>query len=92
MPSRVVTKRRVKRRQQRLVSKNVKRKARTVRTLRKHRNSVKKVMRGGIMKPFNFPETSNGSYGSSSVYDNVDDDNRGSIMDMLQMAAPEFLF
>ena len=47
MPSRVVTKRRVKRRQQRLVSKNVKRKGRTVRTLRKHRKSVKKVMRGG---------------------------------------------
>ena len=52
MPSRVVTKRRVKRRQQRLVSKNVKRKARTVRTLRKHRKSVKKVMRGGG-KPIN---------------------------------------
>ena len=47
MPSRVVTKLRVKRRQQRLVSKNVKRKARTVRTLRKHRKSARKVMRGG---------------------------------------------
>lgn len=48
MPSQVVTKLRVKRRQQRLVSKNVKRKARTVRTLRKHRKSAKKVMRGGV--------------------------------------------
>lgn len=46
MPSRVVTKRRVKGRR-RLVSKNVKRKERTARTLRKHRKSVKKVMRGG---------------------------------------------
>jgi hypothetical protein len=49
MPSRVVTKLRVKRRQQRLVSKNVKRKARTVRTLRKHRKSARKVMRGGLL-------------------------------------------
>ena len=44
MPSRVVTKRRVKRRQQRLVSKNAKRNARSV---RKHRKTAKKVMRGG---------------------------------------------
>lgn len=45
MPSRVVTKRRVKRRQQRLVSKNAKRNARSV---RKHRKTAKKVMRGGL--------------------------------------------
>jgi hypothetical protein len=47
MPSQVVTKRRVKRRQQRLrlVSKNAKRK---VRSVRKHRKTAKKVMRGGI--------------------------------------------
>ncbi len=46
MPSQVVTKRRVKRRQQRhrLVSKNAKRK---VRSVRKHRKTAKKVMRGG---------------------------------------------
>ena len=46
MPSQVVTTRRVKRRQQRLrlVSKNAKRK---VRSVRKHRKTAKKVMRGG---------------------------------------------
>jgi hypothetical protein len=46
MPSQVLTKRRVKRRQQRLrlVSKNAKRK---VRSVRKHRKTAKKVMRGG---------------------------------------------
>ena len=54
MPSRVVTKRRVKRRQQRLVSKNAKRNARSVRKYRKSAKSVKsaksanKVMRGGV--------------------------------------------
>ena len=47
MPSRVVTKRRVKRRQQRLVSKNAKRNARSV---RKHRKTAKKVMRGGYLR------------------------------------------
>ena len=47
MPSRVVTKRRVKRRQQRLVSKNAKRNARSV---RKHRKTAKKVMRGGNLR------------------------------------------
>jgi len=47
MPSQVLTKRRVKRRQQRLrlVSKNAKRK---VRSVRKHRKTAKKVMRGGL--------------------------------------------
>ena len=47
MPSQVVTKRRVKRRQQRLrlVSKNAKRK---VQSVRKHRKTAKKVMRGGV--------------------------------------------
>ena len=47
MPSQVVTTRRVKRRQQRLrlVSKNAKRK---VRSVRKHRKTAKKVMRGGV--------------------------------------------
>ena len=46
MPSQLLTKRRVKRRQQRLrlVSKNAKRK---VRSVRKHRKTAKKVMRGG---------------------------------------------
>jgi hypothetical protein len=45
MPSlQVLTKRRVKRRQQRFVSKNAKRK---VRSVRKHRKTAKKVMRGG---------------------------------------------
>ena len=46
MPSQVLTTRRVKRRQQRLrlVSKNAKRK---VRSVRKHRKTAKKVMRGG---------------------------------------------
>ena len=46
MPSQVLTRRRVKRRQQRqrLVSKNAKRK---VRSVRKHRKTAKKVMRGG---------------------------------------------
>ena len=46
MSSQVLTKRRVKRRQQRLrlVSKNAKRK---VRSVRKHRKTAKKVMRGG---------------------------------------------
>ena len=48
MPSQVLTKRRVKRRQQRLrlVSKNAKRKVRSVRKLRK---TAKKVMRGGFL-------------------------------------------
>ena len=48
MPSQVVTKRRIKRRQQRLrlVSKNAKRK---VRSVRKHRKTAKKVMRGGFL-------------------------------------------
>jgi hypothetical protein len=47
MPSQVLTKRRVKRRQQRLrlVSKNAKRKVRS--SVRKHRKTAKKVMRGG---------------------------------------------
>jgi hypothetical protein len=49
MPSQVVTTRRVKRRQQRqgqrFVSKNAKRK---VRSVRKHRKTAKKVMRGGV--------------------------------------------
>ena len=47
MSSQVVTKRRVKRRQQRqrLVSKNAKRKVRS--SVRKHRKTAKKVMRGG---------------------------------------------
>jgi hypothetical protein len=46
MPSQVLTKRRVKRRQQqRFVSKNAKRK---VRSVRKHRKTAKKVMRGGL--------------------------------------------
>jgi hypothetical protein len=47
MPSQVLTKRRVKRRQQRLrvVSKNAKRK---VRSVRKHRKTAKKVMKGGM--------------------------------------------
>ncbi len=49
MPSRVVTKRRVKRRQQRLVSKNAKRNARSV---RKYRKTAKKVMRGGLFGMF----------------------------------------
>lgn len=46
MPSQVLTKRRVKRRQQRqrIVSKNAKR---NVRSVRKHRKTAKKVMRGG---------------------------------------------
>lgn len=47
MPSRVLTKRRVNNRR-RLVSKNAKRKGRAVRTLRKQRKSVKKVMRGVV--------------------------------------------
>ena len=48
MPSQVVTKRRVKRRQQRqrIVSKNAKR---NVRSVRKHRKTAKKVMRGGML-------------------------------------------
>jgi hypothetical protein len=47
MPAQVLTKRRVKRRQQRqrFVSKNAKRK---VRSVRKHRKTAKKVMRGGV--------------------------------------------
>ncbi len=47
MPSQVLTKRRMKRRQQRhrLVSKNAKRKVRS--SVRKHRKTAKKVMRGG---------------------------------------------
>jgi hypothetical protein len=53
MPSQVVTKRRVKRRQQRLrlVSKNAKHK---VRSVRKHRKTAKKVMRGGWPKKIYF--------------------------------------
>jgi hypothetical protein len=49
MPSQVLTTRRVKRRQQRLrlVSKNAKRK---VRSVRKHRKTAKKVMRGGLFE------------------------------------------
>ena len=48
MPSQVLTKRRMKRRQQRhrLVSKNAKRKVRS--SVRKHRKTAKKVMRGGL--------------------------------------------
>jgi hypothetical protein len=49
MPLRVATKRRVKRRQQRLVSKNAKRNARSVHKLRK---TAKKVMRGGLFGRF----------------------------------------
>lgn len=49
MPSRVVTKRRIKRRQQRLISKNAKRNARSV---RKYRKTARKVMRGGLFGMF----------------------------------------
>ena len=53
MPSQVLTKRRVKRRQQRLrvVSKNAKR---NVRSVRKHRKTAKKVMRGGDYARFQY--------------------------------------
>jgi hypothetical protein len=79
MPSRVVTKRRVKRRQQRLVSKNVKRKARTVRTLRKHRKSVKKVMRGGDLHSV-----------IADKHADYEDDDRGSVIDLFR-STPTFL-
>ena len=67
MPSQVLTKRRVKRRQQRqrIVSKNAKR---NVRSVRKHRKTAKKVMRGGMTSAqiHDFAEDQEGYNGSSN--------------------------
>ena len=67
MPSQVVTTRRVKRRQQRqrFVSKNAKRK---VRTVRKHRKTAKKVMRGGVMQAIKQPNGSSSSGPGKVIY------------------------
>lgn len=67
MPSQVVTTRRVKRRQQRqrFVSKNAKRK---VRSVRKHRKTAKKVMSGGVMQAFKQPNGSSSAVTNAASY------------------------
>ena len=79
MSSQVLTKRRVKRRQQRLrlVSKNAKRK---VRSVRKHRKTAKKVMRGGWPKKkiyFGIIHDQISIVIDSELFDNHQGDNNG---------------